>query len=95
MNYSKPLTLSVFANVDGNVTYTVSNGNNTESWSYHHDISSGYVYVSNRAGSSDQTVRNLIVSHNVSRTNTNQWIAFGDTNLHRRNGTARLNGNPG
>jgi hypothetical protein len=54
LNETAPLTLSVFADSNGNVTYTVTNGHNSESWTYEDDsIQKGYFYVSNRAGSSD------------------------------------------
>jgi hypothetical protein len=61
---SLPLTLSVYVESNGNVTYGVANGNNSQSWSYSdnsYSYESGYFYVSNRAGSSDQYARDLYV----------------------------------
>jgi hypothetical protein len=55
MNGSLPLTLSVYIEDNGNVTYGVKNGDNQKTWSYSNsdDVTGGYIYISNRAGSSD------------------------------------------
>lgn len=72
-----PLTLQIYAKEDGTTEFTVISGNNSYTYTDTDgsDITSGYIYVSNRAGNSDCTARDLEVGH---APYTNDEIANGD-----------------
>lgn len=62
---------------DGSTNFTVINGNNTYTYTDTdgNDITSGYIYISNRAGSLDMTARDFEVGH---APYTDDEIANGD-----------------
>jgi len=67
LNSSLPLTLWVYVEESGNVTYGIQNGNFSYNETYadlaNSPYSSGYFYVANRAGSDELVVTDLKVGH--------------------------------